>query len=520
MLAEVLRPEREGMKHRLTKHWTYSVHALLGTAFLAMPLALTAAGKETDQVIVKPKPGRDLTELHARGRGQLKKQVNDAEGNLDVVKLLPGVTIAEALGHYRGHADVEYVEPDYILSANVVPNDPRYADGTLWALNNTGQSGGQNDADVDAPEAWTLRLDAQQVIVAVVDTGVRFTHEDLAANMWRNPGEVAGNGIDDDHNGYVDDVHGISALDATGYPMDGHGHGTHVAGTIAAAGNNGLGVVGVAWRAQIMALKFLDGNGDGYTSDAVASIDYARTKGAAVVNASFAGPDNSVSLREAIGRARSAGMIIVAAAGNEGVNNDSIPNYPANYALDNIISVAATTRSDALANYSNYGAQTVDLGAPGSSIYSTYHTADNAYVSMSGTSMAAPHVAGAVALLRVHVSGLTHTQLIDRLLKAVDPLPALAGKTASGGRLNLQRALQGGSVNPVNVKLAMLPGNLPDQLRIRITGSPGQICYIQQSTDLRSWTTLGYMPVPITGTIDFNIDAVANARAYYRARVM
>jgi subtilisin family serine protease len=509
------------MKHRFN-YWTCFVHALLGMALFALPVTLGAAGKETDQLIVKSKPGRDLTELHARGKGQLKKQIKDAQGDLDVVKLPPGLAIAEALAYYRGHPDVDYAEPDYILSANVVPNDPQYADGTLWALHNTGQSGGQNDADIDAPEAWNLRSDAQQVIVAVVDTGVRFTHEDLAANMWRNPGEVAGNGVDDDRNGYVDDVHGISALDGTGYPADGNGHGSHVAGIVAAAGNNGRGIVGVAWRAQIMALKFLDARGDGYTSDAVASIDYARTKGAAVVNASFAGPDNSISLRDAIARARSAGMIIVAAAGNEALNNDSIPSYPASYALDNVISVAATTRSDTLANYSNYGAETVDLAAPGSSIYSAYFLGDNSYVTMSGTSMAAPHVAGAVALLRAHVAGLTHTQIIDRLLKAVDPLPAFAGKTATGGRLNLQRALQGGSItnDPAGVKLTMLPGNLPDQLRVRIDGSPGQICYIQQSSNLTSWTTLGSMPVPISGTIEFNIDAVASTRAYYRARVM
>jgi subtilisin family serine protease len=510
------------MKHRFTNYWTCFVHALLGMAFLAVPVALSAAGKQTDQLIVKPKPGRDLAELHARGKGQLKKHIKHADGELDVVKLPPALAIAEALGHYRGHPDVDYAEPDYILSANVVPNDPQYGDGTLWALNNTGQSGGQNDADIDAPEAWNLRTDAQQVIVAVVDTGVRFTHEDLAANMWRNPGEVAGNGVDDDRNGYVDDVYGISALDATGYPMDGNGHGSHVAGIIAAAGNNGRGIVGVAWRAQIMALKFLDANGDGYTSDAVVSIDYARAKGAAVVNASFAGPDNSISLRDAINRARSAGMMIVAAAGNEALNNDSIPTYPANYAVDNVVSVAATTRSDTLANYSNYGAQTVDLAAPGSSIYSAYFSADNAYVTMSGTSMAAPHVAGAVALLRAHVPSLSYAQIIDRLLKAVDPLPALAGKTATGGRLNLQRALQGTSStnNPTGVKLTMLPGNLPGQLRIRINGGPGQICYIQQSADLASWTTLGSIPVPISGTIEFNVDAVANARAYFRARVM
>jgi serine protease len=508
------------MKHRWKKYWTCCVHALLGIALFAVPVALSAAGKETDQVIVKAKPGRDLTELHARGKGQLKKQIKHAEGQLDVVKLPPGLAMAEALGHYRGHPDVEYAEPDYILSANLVPNDPQYADGTLWALNNTGQNGGQNDADIDAPEAWTLRSDAPQVIVAVVDTGVRFTHEDLAANMWRNPGEVAGNGVDDDRNGYVDDVHGISALDATGYPMDGNGHGSHVAGIIAAAGNNGRGIVGVAWRAQIMALQFLDANGDGYTSDAVVSIDYARAKGAAVVNASFAGPDNSFSLRDAIVRARAAGMIIVAAAGNEALNNDSIPTYPANYALDNVVSVAATTRSDALANYSNYGAQTVDLAAPGSSIYSAYFLADNAYVTMSGTSMAAPHVAGAVALLRAHVSGLTHTQIIDRLLKAVDPLPALAGKTASGGRLNLQRALQGstGDPPPNPIRLAMLPGQTADQLRLRITGAPGQHCVLERSTNFTTWTSLNTITLPVNATADVTVSTAGTPRAYYRTR--
>jgi subtilisin family serine protease len=509
------------MTHRFTNYWTCFVHALLGMALLALPAALSAAGKETDQVIVKPKPGRDLTDLHARGKGRFKKQIEHAEGQLDVVKLPPGLAMAEALGHYRGHPDVQYAEPDYILSANLVPNDPHYLDGTLWSLNNTGQSGGRNDADIDAPEAWDLRSEAQQVIVAVVDSGVRFTHEDLAANMWRNPGEIAGNGVDDDRNGYVDDVHGISAIDATGYPIDGNGHGSHVAGIIAAAGNNGRGIVGVAWRAQIMALKFLDARGDGYTSDAVVSIDYARTKGAAVVNASFAGPDNSISLRDAITRARSAGMIVVAAAGNDALNNDSIPCYPANYALDNVVSVAATTRSDTLANYSNYGAQTVDLAAPGSSIYSAYFLADNAYITMSGTSMAAPHVAGAVALLRAHVPALTHTQTIDRLLKAVDPLPALAGKTATGGRLNLQRALQGLSnpedppLNPVT--LALLPGQTTAELRLRITGRPGQLCVIERSTNFTAWSSLNSITLPVNGTADIFVSA-ATPRAYYRTR--
>jgi len=441
-----------------------------------------------------------------------------------------GMGVAQAIRALSPNPNVQYAEPNYVIHAvTTLPNDPLL--GSLWGMHNIGQTGGTRGADMKALELWQLPPGNGPVVVGVIDTGVDFNHPDLAGRRWVNPGETgldskgrdkATNGKDDDRNGYVDDVHGISALDATGYPMDGNGHGSHVAGIIAAAGNNGRGIVGVAWRAQIMALKFLDAHGDGYTSDAVASIDYARSEGASVVNASFAGPDNSISLRDAINRARAAGMIIVAAAGNEALNNDSIPSYPANYSLDNVVSVAATTRSDTLANYSNYGAQTVDLAAPGSSIYSAYFLADNSYVTMSGTSMAAPHVAGAIALLRAHVPSLSYAQIIDRLLKAVDPLPALAGKTVTGGRLNLQRALQGTSStnNPTGVKLTMLPGNLPGQLRIRINGGPGQICYIQQSTDLTSWTTLGSMPVPISGTIEFNIDAVANSRAYFRARVM
>jgi subtilisin family serine protease len=491
--------------------------ALPATVAMAAP---AQPNRETDQIIVIPKPGRDLAALHARGKGLLKKKFKDAETEFDVVKLPPGLAVADALANYRADADVEYAEPDYILSASATPNDPRYADGTLWGLHNTGRSGGVNDADIDGPEAWDLRSTAPNVIVAVVDSGVRFTHEDLAPNMWRNPGEIAGNGVDDDRNGYVDDVHGISALDATGYPMDGNGHGTHVAGTIAASGNNGVGVVGVAWRAQIMALKFLDGNGDGYTSDAVISIDYARNKGASIVNASFAGPGASITLRDAILRARSAGMIIVAAAGNESVNNDALPSYPANYAIDNVVSVAATTRSDALANFSNYGAQTVHLAAPGSSIYSTYYTSDNAYVVMSGTSMAAPHVAGAMALMRAHGPGESYRQSIERVLNGVDRLASLNGFCTTGGRLNVHRALQGGSTNtnPNPIKLVMLPGQNPGQLRLRISGTFNQRCAIERSTDLTTWAQYSFVTLPMNGIADLTVNAAATPRAYYRVR--
>ena len=501
------------MKHTLTQYWHCFVRALCVAALVTLPSVVQAA-RPTDQIIVKPKIGHDLVDVHTRAKTRLKKKLKNVD--LEVVQVPAGGSIDDALAHYRASADVEYAEPDYVLSANTGPNDPRYADGTLWALHNTGQSAGQSDADIDGPEAWDVRSSAQNIVVAVVDSGVRYTHEDLAANMWRNPGEVAGNGLDDDHNGYVDDVHGISPFDGTGNPTDGNGHGTHVAGTIAASGNNGRGVAGVAWRAQIMALRFLDGNGEGYTSDAIIAIDYARTKGASIVNASFAGP-YSAALRDAITRARAAGIIIVAAAGNEASNNDVYPSYPANYAMDNVVSVAATTRNDTLADFSNYGASTVHLAAPGRDIYSAYFSADNAYVAMSGTSMAAPHVAGALALVRAQFTNETHQQSIDRLLRAVDPVPALAGRSRTGGRLNLHRALQDNATTAAPpVRLVMVRTN--QQVRMRLVGAPGQVCQIEQSTNLVQWTSAITVTLSPTGTLDVDVNIVTQPRRMFRAR--
>jgi subtilisin family serine protease len=264
-------------------------------------------------------------------------------------------------------------EPDFIRQGLLVPNDPKYLDGTLWGLNQG------NDADIDAPEAWDVRTAASGIVVAVIDTGIRYTHQDLAANAWTNPGEIAGDRIDNDGNGYVDDVRGIDAYNRDGDPMDDQGHGTHCAGTIGATGNNGIGLTGVAWGVRLMALKFLSSTGSGADSDAVTCIDYARLKGAKVLSCSWGGGGAGTSLQAAIERARTAGILMVAAAGNESNNNDLNPSYPASYPHDNIISVASTTSTDALSSFSNYGATSVDLGAPGSSIYSTVSSSDTAY---------------------------------------------------------------------------------------------------------------------------------------------
>lgn len=366
-----------------------------------------------------------------------------ALGGLTVLELPPGAQVAEVLLRLQATGWFEFVEPDYqVRPALTLPNDPRLLDGSQWALHNTA-----GDADLDAPEAWNIQHGASNVIVAVVDSGIRLTHEDLAANLWVNSREIAGNGRDDDGNGIVDDIHG---LNATGSPnstnlWDDLGHGTHVAGIIGAVGNNGLGGAGVAWRVQLMICKFMDGSGNGYISDAVECFDYARLQGARIINASFGSSEYSSALDTAVSACRNAGIIVVAAAGNDGANNDATPFYPASLGVlrsrDNVVAVAATDRFDQLASFSNYGSNTVHLAAPGQSIYSTYHYADNSYVYLSGTSMAAPHVAGVLALMRARFPVEHHTQIIRRMLDAVDAAPSLAGKCRTGGRVNLRRAL-------------------------------------------------------------------------------
>ena len=340
------------------------------------------------------------------------------------------------------------VEPDFVLQANLTPNDPKFLDGTLWELSQP------SDSDIDAPEGWAIRNSASSIIVAVIDTGIRYTHQDLAANMWRNPNETAGNGRDDDGNGFVDDIYGCNAYNNNGDPMDDNGHGTHCAGTIGAVGNNGIGITGVAWNVKLMACKFLSSTGAGSTSDAVRCIDYARVKGAKILSNSWGGGGASATLQAAIERARAAGMIFVAAAGNDGRNTDSTPSYPASYPTDNIVSVAATNRLDALSTFSNFGVVTVALGAPGESIYSTVSTSDSSYAIYSGTSMATPHVSGVLALLAAQYPADSYTSLIARLYAGTEKIPSLAGKTKTGGRLNLYKAITGAApttpVPPIN----------------------------------------------------------------------
>ncbi|MSR26046.1 MAG: hypothetical protein EXS06_03360 [Planctomycetaceae bacterium] len=366
----------------------------------------------------------------------------------------PAASVADVRDWAAATAGVRYVEPDFVITTSATPNDPSYS--RLWGLNNSGQTGGVADADMDVAEAWEVTAGSRSVVVAVIDTGIDYNHPDLAANIWRNPGEIAGDGIDNDRNGYADDVRGWDFANNDADPFDDEGHGTHVAGTIGAVGNNGVGIVGVSWNVSLIALKFLGADGSGSTSGAIAAINYAtrmrQSFGVNVVatNNSWGGGGFSSALRDAIAAGGSAGVLCVAAAGNESADNDATPSYPANYAGDAVISVAATDSSNRLATFSNYGVTTVDVAAPGVGIYST--VPGNGYASYSGTSMATPHVTGTVALLAAANPRATAAELRTAILSTTVPLPALAGKVATGGLVNAAAALAavggGGSEPP------------------------------------------------------------------------
>lgn len=339
---------------------------------------------------------------------------------------------------------VEFVEPNFIYRINKTPNDPLLTN--LWGMKNLGQkdsSGGIGitGLDIEAEKAWDIETGSKDVIVAVIDTGIDYTNPDLISNNWTNESEFNGTpGVDDDNNGYVDDIHGYSFTgDGNTDPMDDHGHGSHCAGTIGASGNDGKGIVGVAWNVKLMGVKFLSASGSGSLEGALQAIDYATKMGAHIMSNSWGGGGFSQALYDAIERSHKAGVLFVAAAGNDGDNNDTSPHYPSNYQIPNVISVAAVDNKGRMASFTNYGKATVHVAAPGVNIFSSLP--GEKYASWSGTSMATPHVSGIAALLYSKESQITNVEAKQRIMNTARPFADIKNKVKSNGLVTAYGAL-------------------------------------------------------------------------------
>lgn len=441
------------------------------------------------ELIVKLKKGSSISSLTSdKSQGvELKREINLSYGNLYVVQVNNN-SLESAQAILANNPEVEYVEPNFIykivqpvvekdfsldrilnfnqsaLNANI-PNDPKFGD--LWGLKNTGSNEpgsstpGTEGTDVNALKAWEITKGSRNIKIAVIDTGIDYRHPDLAANMWVNEAEKNGQpGVDDDGNGYVDDIHGYDFANNDGDPMDGHSHGTHCAGTIGAVHNNGIGVAGVMADVTLVGVKFLTDAGSGTTENAIKSIDYATKVGVDLMSNSWGGGGYSAALKEAIERAAQAGIVFTAAAGNSSTNNDSRPHYPSNYDVANVISVAAHTAQDTLASFSCYGKKTVHIAAPGHKVLSTVK--NNAYAVYSGTSMATPHVSGVIGLLLAEEGRMDHEQMRERVMATSIPVAAYRGKTVRGGRIDAYNLLtdtrpQRNDPNPTEWKSFSLP---------------------------------------------------------------
>lgn len=416
-------------------------------------------------------------------------------GGLQVLRPAAHETLSSVLADCQTNPLVAWAELDYrVAAAAVLPNDPYFQNGTQWWLNNYGQNSGLPDADLDAPEGWELQRFASNVVVAILDSGVRPTHEDLAENLWRNP---------------LDGSSGFNALTGQSDPWDDNGHGTHLAGILGAVGNNTRGVTGVAWRPRLMICKFLDAAGNGFNSDAVACIEFARAHGAQILNLSWGGGQFSAALSNALWAARADGILVAAAAGNNLANTDFSPYYPASLPLDNLVAVGASTRTDERWTFSSYGPNSVHLFAPGAAIFSTARASDTAYESRNGTSMAAATVAGALALLRERAPDAPAPDLIRCLLAAVEVKPAFTNRCRSGGRLNLRRALDQPALT-----LATSNGHA----HLTISGVPGHRYILAATTNLVAWTALATNLAAPDGRWHYADPAGTNLPArFYRA---
>jgi subtilisin family serine protease len=415
-------------------------------------------GKEAHptRVLAKFKPAADRGDLAASADVAVQRRYSQVPGVVtvelaDQAKLkarvggnaTPEAPLLETIKTLKASGLFEYVEPDYVVHADATPTDRAFLDGRLWGLKNSGLLGGVIGADINAEAAWDVTTGDTNVVICVIDTGVNYTHRDLAAQMWVNPGEIPNNGVDDDGDGYVDNIYGINAVADNGDPRDDQGHGTHCAGTIGAAANNNFDHVGVIWNVRIMALKFLGSDGSGFTSDAIECVNFSIVKKVRISSNSWGGGGFSQALLDSILAARGVGQIFIAAAGNDGLNNDFFPHFPSSYDADNIVSVAALDRADRLANFSNYGVNSVDIGGPGVDIFSTWFGSDTAYNTISGTSMATPHVAGVAGLILAKDLTSDYGRIRDKLLKSAIKIPSLAGNVSTGARVSAYESVVG-----------------------------------------------------------------------------
>ncbi len=385
--------------------------------------------------------GKALQLLRARA------QQEAGRGDLLRISFGSGLALAAALDALRGEEAVDFAEPNWIYTTQASSDDTYYVNGSLWGMYSA-TSSPANQYGSGAADAWAAgKTCDSSVVIGVIDEGMHVGHKDLKDNVLSVPGEIAGNGIDDDGNGYVDDVNGWDFDGNNNSVFDGRNddHGTHVAGTIGAKGGNGQGVAGVCWSLRLVNAKFL-GTSGGTTANAILAVDYMtdlKTRHSLNLPAtsnSWGGGGFSQGLKDAITRAGNADILFVAAAGNSGQNADVTPMYPAAYDNTNIISVANITSTGALNSGSNYGAVSVDIGAPGTGIWSTVPGIakfQSKYASYTGTSMATPHVSGAVALYKSLNPGATAAQIKAAILNSATPTPSLAGKTVTGGRLNV-----------------------------------------------------------------------------------
>ena len=539
-------------------------------AILFSSLASRAAqpARDGQQIIVQFKPGaddarvKDKVEKHG---GRVKKHLNSqgrANGKGPLVVVETGEPSAQAVEKFKTDPDVEFAEPDWVVQhqtgsagqavpappgtasdsvdlvdPSAVANDTYYTGGYLWGLMDSGAA----SFGTRASAAWAAGYTGSKTVyIGIIDEGVNWQHADLASNVWTNPFDPP-DGIDNDGNGYVDDAHGwdFYSGDSSVYDAGGDNHGTHVAGTIAAAGGNAKGVVGVNWNATLISTKFLGPDG-GYTSDAIDAIDYyvdlKKRHGLNIValNNSWGGGGYSQALHDAILRAAKAGILFVAAAGNGdangiGLNNDSVANYPSNYdtsrgtstessaGYNAVIAVAAIDRYGALGTFSNYGSRTVHIGAPGVEILSTV---PSGYNYMSGTSMATPHVTGAAALYASTHPGQTSSQIRQALLQSATPSASLSGKSTTGSRLNLAQIIAplggvtGGTPTPATFGKPTVSNG---QLHMKLAGTSGQRYQVQVSPDFKTWTNLTTV-TNNTGTVDV-ADSVSTtwSKKFYRA---